>query len=232
MYFAHGDINGYDFWGEAAYPRWSRHSASKFGRTVFRSLDEVQSGVDRGSVRATFDLVSPEGVLGQEVQRYGFSGDEHTRVIDCTISIVASARPLVMGDTKEGTFAIRVVKALAAPAGHMVNAEGATGERNVWGKRSRWVDDYGRVGGEDVGVAVLDHPGNPRAPTYWHARGYGLLAANPFGVRVFTGDRRQSGSFTIPQGSTFVLRYRVLIHHGDPLEAGVAEAYQTFASDQ
>ncbi len=44
MYFAHGDINGFDFWGEAAFPRWSHHPASKFSRTVFRKLDEMQGG--------------------------------------------------------------------------------------------------------------------------------------------------------------------------------------------
>ena len=85
----------------------------------------------------------------------------------------------MIGDTKEGTFAIRVVKALASPAGHMVNADNATGERAIWGKRSQWVDYYGRVDGEDVGIAILDHPDNLRAPTYWHARAYGSARGEP-----------------------------------------------------
>jgi len=230
MYFAHGDIDGFDFWGEAAYPKWSRHPASKFGRTVFRSLDEAESGIEGGILQATFDLVSSAGVLGREIQRYRFTGDQQTRIIDCEFSIVANDRDIVVGDTKEGTFAIRVVQALHPPRGQMMNAEGATGERAIWGKRSQWVDYYGHVDDEDVGVAVLDHPDNLRAPTYWHARAYGLLAANPFGVRQFTRDRRQDGAYTIPARASLVLRYRVLIHHGNPLQAGVADMYRRFAA--
>jgi hypothetical protein len=139
---------------------------------------------------------------------------------------------LVLGDTKEGTFAVRVVKALDSPPGRMVNADNATGEKNIWGKQSTWVDYYGRVGDEEVGVAVLDHPGNLRSPTYWHARAYGLLAANPFGVSYFARNRRQSGAYTIPAGSSLVLRYRVVIHRGDPVQAGIAEKYRRFAAER
>jgi len=102
----------------------------------------------------------------------------------------------------------------------------------IWGKRAEWVDYSGRVADEDVGIAVFDHPLNLRAPTYWHARAYGLLAANPFGVRPFTGDRRQNGRYAIPAGESLVFRYRVVIHHGDPLQAQVAEAYRRFAAQK
>jgi len=232
MYFAHGDINGFDFWGEAAFPRWSHHPSSTFGRTVFRSLDEATGGVHGGILRATFDLVAPGGPLGREIQLYRFTGAEHTRVIDCQFSILATDRALVLGDTKEGTFAIRVVKALDSPPGHMLNADGATGEKGIWGKQSQWVDYYGRVDGEDVGVAILDYPQNLRAPSYWHARAYGLLAANPFGVTYFTRHRRQSGAYTIPAGGSLTLRYRVVIHHGDPLQAGLRDEYLRFADEK
>jgi methane monooxygenase PmoA-like len=232
MYFAHGDINGFDFWGEAAFPRWSNHPNSTFGRTVVRSVDEATGGVDSGILRATFDLVAPKGVLGREIQQYRFGGDEHRRVIDCQFSILATEVALVLGDTKEGTFAIRVVKALDSPPGHMLNADGATGENGIWGKQSRWVDYYGRVNGEDVGVAILDHPQNLRAPSYWHARAYGLLAANPFGVTFFTHDRRRRGAYTIPAGSSLTLRYRVMIHHGNPVQGGVQDEYLRFAEEK
>jgi Methane oxygenase PmoA len=232
LFFAHGDINGFDFWGEAAFPRWSDHPASTFGRTVFRSLDELSGGLDRGRLRAIFDLATPAGTIAEETQSYVFGGDDEVRTIDCEFAIHATRGPVTMGDTKEGTFAIRVAKALDSPPGHMLNANGASGQKAIWGKRAEWVDYYGRVGDEDVGVALFDHPRNPRAPTYWHARAYGLLAANPFGVRQFTGDRRQDGRYTIGPGETLVLRYRVLIHHGDPSQAQVAEAYRRFAAQQ
>ena len=232
MYFGHGDINGFDFWGEAAFPRWSDHPASTFGRTVFRTLDEIHSGSDGGGLRATFDLVTPTGTIAEEVQTYDFTGDEQSRVVDCGFVIHATHGPVTMGDTKEGTFAIRVVKALRSPPGHIVNSNGAIGEKGVWGKRAEWVDYYGRVGDEDVGVVVFDHPQNLHAPTYWHARGYGLLAANPFGGKQFTGDRRQLGTYTIPAGGSLVFHYRVLIHHGTPSQAGVAEAYGRFTAQK
>src|SRR6185295_4583979 len=72
MYFAHGDINGFDFWGEAAYPTWSDHPVATFGRTVFHSLDEARGGDETGVLQATFDLVAPTGVLGREIQHYRF----------------------------------------------------------------------------------------------------------------------------------------------------------------
>jgi len=230
MYFAHGDINGYDFWGEAEFARWSHHSASTFGRTVFRTLDELHSGDDSADLRAEFDLVTSERKkIAEETQAYTFSGDEHVRIIDCKFTIHANHGPLRMGDTKEGTFAVRVVKALAPPAGHMINSDGATGEKEIWGRRADWVDYYGNVAGESVGVAILDHPENLRHPTFWHARQYGLLAANPFGLREFLRDRHRDGSYVIPADGSLILRYRVLIHHGDFHEADVAGAYRRYA---
>jgi hypothetical protein len=233
MYFAHGDINGYDFWGEAEFPRWSRHSRATFGRTVFRKLDEVRGGPDSGVLRAEFDLMTSDGqVIATETQAYTFRGDEHSRTIDCEFTIRADPGPVKIGDTKEGTFAIRVVKALDSPPGRMVNSEGGVGEKAIWGQRGDWVDYDGNVSGEDVGVAIFDDPKNLRHPTYWHARHYGLLAANPFGLREFTHDRHQDGSYTIPAGGSLTLRYRVFIHHGDFHEAGVADAYRQYAEGE
>ncbi len=183
-------------------------------------------------LRAAFDLITPVGTIARETQTYDFSGDDRSRTIDCEFAIHASHGPVTMGDTKEGTFAIRVVKALDSPPGRMVNANGATGEKGIWGKRAEWVDYSGRVADEEVGIAVFGHPQNLRAPTYWHARAYGLLAANPFGVRQFTGERRQNGKYLIPAGEALVFRYRVFIHHGDARQAQVAEAYRQFAAQQ
>jgi hypothetical protein len=114
--------------------------------------------------------------------------------------------------------------------GRMVNAEGKETEKNVWGKRSPWVDYSGQVGGRIVGVAIFDNPSNPRSPTYWHARAYGLFAANPFGLRDFTGDKSQDGSMTVERGKTVRFRYRVVIHPGDTLAAGIAQLYEQYAA--
>jgi hypothetical protein len=110
----------------------------------------------------------------------------------------------------------------------MVNSEGSAGEKAIWGKRADWVDYDGNVSGEDLGIAVFDSPKNLRHPTYWHARHYGLLAANPFGVKEFTHDRHQDGSYVIPAGGSLTLRYRVLVHHGDFQQARVGDAYRQY----
>ena len=71
--FAHGDINGYDFWGEAEFPRWSHHSTANFGRTVFRALGEMRGGDDSGALRAEFDLVTSDREnIAEETQAYSF----------------------------------------------------------------------------------------------------------------------------------------------------------------
>jgi hypothetical protein len=233
MYFAHGDIDGYDFWGEAAFPRWSRHSRATFGRTAFRKLDDMHGGPDAGILQAEFDLSTDNGqVIATETQTYTFRGDEQSRIIDCEFIISADHGPVKIGDTKEGTFAIRVVKALESPPGRMVNSEGGTDEKAVWGERANWVDYDGYVDGEDAGIAIFDSPTNLRHPTYWHARHYGLLAANPFGIKEFTHERHQDGSYAISAGGSLTLRYRVFIHHGDFEQAHVADAYARYAAGE
>ncbi len=230
MYFSHGSIDGIDFWGEAAFPKWSDDSV--FGRKALQKFEEAQAAGDSGVLRANFNLLSPrERVIAEEEQAFVFRGDEKTRVIDCEFTIRANhGSSVTMGDTKEGTFAIRLAKELNSPPGHMVNSNGAEGEKSVWGKRADWVDYYGEVNGEPVGVAVLDSPKSFRHPTYWHARGYGLLAANPFGLREFTRSPDEDGSWTIDEGKTLTFRYRVIIHHGDYKQAGIAAAYQQYAA--
>ena len=159
-----------------------------------------------------------------------FYSDPRLRTIDYEIEIRAIER-LVFADTKEGTFGIRLATSMTEDkGGRMVNAEGKETEKNVWGQRSPWVDYYGPVDGRTVGVAIFDNPGNPRYPTYWHVRAYGLFAANIFGVRDFTGDKTRDGSMTVERGQTIRFRYRVVIHEGDAKAAGIAELYRQYAA--
>jgi hypothetical protein len=243
LFFAHGNINNLDFWGETPPTKQDQTAQGVFyptsgdlplGRTVLRKLEEAKAAGDTGTLRAVFSLVGPDGkAIGSETQEYTFRGDGSTRVIDCAITITADqGTPLKMGDTKEGTFAIRVVKALQKPGVKMLNSEGKVGEEAIWGKRADWVDYSGVVAGEDLGIAIFDNPANIKHPTYWHARDYGLFAANPFGEHDFYKDPKRDGSVTISQGQSLTLRYRVLIHHGDAAEAHIAEAYHQYAESK
>lgn len=230
LYFAHGDINGLDFWGEAAFAKWSGPH-HPFGRTVFRELQAMESGEDSGLLRALFDLTGPgDKPIGEETQSYRFSGGPTRRVIDCEFTLLGNHGPLQLGDTKEGTFAIRLAKFLDSPPSRMVNSNGAVGEKQIWGKRANWVDYDGESEGRTVGVAIFDNPQNLRHPTTWHARGYGLFAANPFGLREFTHNPKADGSITIAPGGALTLRYRVLIHEGNFRQAHVANAWQRYAA--
>jgi hypothetical protein len=243
MYYAHGDANGVDFWSEAEFEEKAPVQAGgkqyfaagglPKGRTVVSKLEEMKSGPESGALRALFDLVGPEGkTIAQETQAYVFRGDASARIIDCEFTTRALDVPVKMGDTKEGTFAIRVVKALERPAVRMLNSEGGVGEAQIWGKRANWVDYSGTVEGQKLGIAIFDHPSNPKHPTYWHAREYGLFAVNPFGEHDFYNDPKRDGSLTIPAGGSLTFRYRVFIHNGDAVEAKVAEAYARFAANQ
>jgi hypothetical protein len=242
MYFAHGDVNGVDFWTEAEFEEKApvqvggkQYAVSEHlpnGRTVFTKLEEIRGGADSGTLRADFNLVDQNGkVIAEETQAYTFRGDVTTRTIDCEFTLHALRTPVKMGDTKEGTFALRVVKALEETSGmRMTDSEGRVGEKQIWGKRASWVDYSGIVEGKKLGIAVFDNPSNPKHPTYWHARGYGLFAVNPFGEHDFYNDPKRDGSITIPPGGNLTFRYRVLIHDGDATQARVAEAYNEYAS--
>jgi hypothetical protein len=244
LFFAHGDVNGVDFWSEAEFAEktpvqvagrtYQASAHLPHGRTVFSKLEGMKSNGDTGSFRARFRLVGPKGkVIADETQAYTFRGDEMTRTIDCEFTFYALTQPVKLGDTKEGTFAIRVVKALEESSGmKMTDSEGRAGEKEIWGKRADWVDYSGVVEGHSVGIAILDHPANPKHPTYWHTRGYGLFAVNPFGERDFYNDPKRDGSVTIPAHGTLTFRYRVLIHDGDAETAQLAQAYERYAAGQ
>jgi hypothetical protein len=239
LFFAHGNINGIDFWGEAQASKAQQTANGVYypssgelptGKTVFRKLDEVKSRGHDGTVKAEFELVAPDGkVIGDETQEYTFSGDDSTRVIDCSFTLTADKGvPLKMGDTKEGTFAIRVAKGLSKPGVKMLNSDGKVGEGEIWGKRANWVDYSGDVDGETLGISIFDNPANIKHPSYWHARDYGLFAINPFGEHDFYNDPKRDGSVTIAVGDSLTLRYRVLIHHGDAEQANVSAAYNRY----
>jgi hypothetical protein len=235
LWFAHGDVNGLDFWGGEAtkYPE-------KKGYISLVKIVKADSGAKAGSIEATFHWHgSDQKPILLETRRMTYHGGEPNRVmdIDITLQAIDKAR---FGDTKEGTFAIRLAAALEEPGrksppepkrtGQMTMPDGRKGEKEVWGKRAPWVDYAGEIEGEKLGVAIFDHPSNPRSPAYWHSRSYGLFAVNIFGVRDFENDKSKDGSMTLEKGDKLRLRYRVVIHPGDHQAAGIAGLYKTYSA--
>ena len=136
------------------------------------------------------------------------------------------------GDTKEGTFGLRVPDSMRVDSkkgGQIVNSRGQTGEDACWGQPAEWVDYHGPVDGQTVGIAILNHPGSFRYPARWHVRNYGLFAVNPFAEHEFAKDTSHPVSYTLPQGKVLLLRYRILLHHGDEKQGKVAEAFTDYA---
>ncbi len=230
LYFAHGNIDGLDFWGEQAFSHfYNDHARQAFGHMSLKAVEELSGA----AVRARFRLLDPnQREVGEETQAFTFGGDQRIRIIDCEFVLYATAGAMVLGDTKEGTFGIRLRAELSAPHDHMLNSEGAQGEPAMWGKPADWVNYSGTVEGKPVGIAVFDSPVSFRHPTTWHARAYGLVAANPFARRAFTKDPKEDGSWTIPEGQSLRFRYRVVIYDGRLSAAQLAELYRQYAAGQ
>ena len=160
-------------------------------------------------------------------------------MIDFDITLTAATK-VTFGDAKDGLFGIRVAPSMQEVAntgrgitdkgphtGEITNADGARKEKALWGKPSDWVDYAGIVEGEKVGITIFDHAGNaPR--TRWHARGYGLFAANPFGQTAF-GDKDKDGSVTLEPGGKLRLRYRVVFHGADTGAEQLAKIWKAYS---
>ena len=234
LYFDHGNINGLNFWAEELLAHYYKsHNLQPYGHMSLIKVEEEKSGSDKGTIRARFNLLAPGGlVIAEETQTFQFSGDERLRFIDCEFAVQANHGPITFGDTKEGTFAVRLGPELSAPHDHMLNSNGAGGEAAIWGKRADWVAFSGTVSGKPVGVAVFDSSKSFRHPTTWHARAYGLLAANPFGPREFEADPAKDGSWTVPEGQSITFRYRVLLYDGELKPPQIANLYREYSAGQ
>ena len=222
VWFTHGDVNGIDFWSERPDSGTIKH----------RKFERVESGPEVGVLQSNSDWIAPNGeLLLTETREVRIHNRPEARVMDLAVRLTASDGPLTFGDTKEGTFGMRLAEPFTEKKGLSIrNSEGAKGEAGCWGKPARWVDYTTQVGPETLGVAILEHPRSFRHPTHWHARGYSLFAANPFGLHDFYNDKNKDGSYLLAEGESIQFRYRVYIHSGDATQAGVEDEYRAFSN--
>jgi hypothetical protein len=249
-WFNYGDVNGYDFWGHSD----STPAANKarMGTIVHKEIVKATSG-DTGVLAVRADWMIPDGsTLLREETRFVFSGSGGRRVIDRVTTWTATSQPVTFKDTKEGAFGIRVARALDHPSkvaevvvgpggkgterrldtagitGRYLGSDGKTGE-DVWGTRGPWMGLTGIVDGQSVTLAILDHPSNHGHPTYWHARGYGLFAANPLGRQGY--DPKQApASLTLKPGDSVTFRHRILVADGHLDRKQLEQEYNKFTS--
>jgi methane monooxygenase PmoA-like len=227
LWFAHGSVNGQDFWSEE----------KNFGKIVHDGFTQVASGDDVGTIRSRNRWVAADGKVvctDDRTLRFYKPGQPNERVLDFEITLHASNGELKLGDTKEGTMAVRLAETMRLKGkvgqGHIVNSAGVR-DGETWGKRADWCDYFGPVDGKTVGIAIFDHPQNPRHPTWWHVRDYGLFAANPFGQHDFEKlADKSAGDLVIPADQSVTFRYRFYLHEGDDQAAGVAGKYAEYVS--
>jgi hypothetical protein len=239
LWVAHSDVNGVDFWNED-----TGGSPRPKGKILHDALLDVTSGRE-GVIRARSRWVAPEGkVFCTDETTLRFGGAEEGRTIDFEITLKAPAdAPAELRDNKDGIIGLRLASWLNLPRtpstkrkfiggrGVIVNAKGDRGMA-AWGKRAEWCDYHAEHNGKTYGVAIFDHPQNLRHPTWWHARDYGLFAANPLGWHDFEPATTKvgAGNVTLPPGGSLTLRYRVYLHTGDEKMAKLAEKYAEYAA--
>ncbi len=252
LWFNYGDVNGIDFWNnsDAIKPE----DRPKMGTIVHKALPAMRDGGDKGELTAAMDWVLSDGkVILKEYTRFVFRGGDNWRSIDRITQLTAQGERVSLADNKEGVLGLRVARALELPSnkpevftdasgrattvksmdntgvnGDYLTSEGKKGEA-VWGTRGKWCALSARMGEEPVTIVILDHPSNPGYPTYWHARGYGLFAANPLGQKALS-DGKETLNFALEPGQSVTFRHRVLILSEPAAADRIEAAHKEFAA--
>lgn len=226
FWFTHGDVNGVDFWLEGDHG----------GKTLHDGFVEVGGG-ETGVIVTRNNWVAPSGELVcRDERRLVFRDRGDVRLIDYDVTMTApDDQDVTFGDTKEGTFGVRMaggMKEEAELGGQAISSRGVAGAGPAWGKPAEWIDYCGPVDGETYGIAILNHPSSFRYPTRWHVREYGLFAANVFGLHDFERNPEADGSHTVPAGESIVFRHRVVLHRGSTEDAKIADLFAEYAAEE
>ena len=253
LWFNYGNVNDFDFWNNSYAIK--KEDAHKMGNILQRKIAAAKSGNEKGELIVETDWISgTQKLLLKEHTELIFSGDKNSRTIDRIATLQAQDEKVVFHDDKEGMLGMRVTHPLEMPSttaevftdangnpttvakldntgvnGSYLTSEGKKGDQ-AWSTRGKWCMLSGKVGDDPVTIAIFDNPKNPNFPTYWHARGYGLFAANPLGRSIFTNGKEPPLNFTIAPHESVTFRYRVVIF-SEIASPQTAEAeYQRFVS--
>ncbi len=236
LWFSFDKVNDVNFWAEPGSLTGGDPAKDKpeIGMQKHREFRALEGG-DSGRIVSVTDWVTADGKKVLEDERtVTFHVTADTRIIDFDIELKATEGDVHFGDSKEGVFGIRVPTSMdveqkvdkSAEPGHIVSSEGLA-DAEAWGKPAAWVDYHGKVAGEHLGIAILNHPSSFRYPTPWHVRTYGLFAANCFGLQAFNKEA-EPGDYHLEKGKTLAFRYRVVLHRGDEKAGKIAEAFADY----
>jgi len=229
FWVAQGSVNGIDHWGHTGHKQRHMKFDKVEGDTIVEELEWEGKTAD-----------APTILKETRTLRF-FALDDGTRGIDLTVVFTPTKDEVVLGDTKEaGIVAVRLHQEIGNSEkgdkrrnGVLTNSKGATGEKAIWGKSADWCDESGMIGGKPYGVAIFDDPSNPRHPTMWHTREYGLHAANIFGLHDFDSTKntpKGAGDLKLEPGKTLTFKYRVLFHEGDAALAKLDQRYKDWTA--
>jgi hypothetical protein len=250
LWFNYGNVSGLDFWNNSDAIKAA--DAPKMGTILHRAVRAATSGNGEGTLDVTMDWVNYAGKpLLREDTRFIFHAKDGARSIDRITTLTAVDSTVTLTDDKEGLLGMRVARSLEHPSttpekfvdasgrattvavmdttgvtGHYRSSEGKEGD-DVWGTRGRWTMLTGSVDARPVTLAILDHPSNPGFPTYWHARGYGLFAANNLGQKLLSNGKEEL-NFKIAAGKSVIFRHEVVLLDGTAVAADVEAYYGRF----
>lgn len=236
LWFAHERMNGVDFWSEAV----GKHGKQVHARFGFVGVKDGQAVIESEN-----NWAGPDGKLiltdSRRVRVIPLAAGQ--TAIDFTIVLKPEKEDLLIGEAKDGLCAMRVNAAMAlkdqakekqgVSQGHILMSTGKK-DAEAWGTRAAWCNYFGPdAGGKPAGIVMMDHPGNLRHPTWWHARDYGLCSANPFGQGAFEKafEGKKAGDHTVKLGTTLKLRYRYVVHNGQLQAPEIEALYQQFGKD-
>ena len=229
IFIGHQSLNGINYW----------HNQYKNSGVIkhLKIIDE-QSGKEEALIKTLNAWTDKTGIkIGQDVRTLRFGGDQTARYLDLELEMRATNQDLVFEEFKDGFVGIRTHSDLRLTPnsklgvnevfGRALNSEGVEG-KSIWGKRADWVHYFGKVNGKQAGIAFLSHPSNLRKKgmkSWWHARDYGLISANPFAPVKLGGN----GNHVIKKGETLSLHYRMIFHRGSHKQAKIADRFASFA---
>jgi hypothetical protein len=220
---------------------WPHHSSLFFGCDQVNGGNYWQEGLERGRIISVNAQILKEGsdtvIITDEciwsrpgalspvkdTRKYTITAPSATMTqIDAEITMEMLI-DVHIKKTNHSLFSARMAADLSVQnGGTMINAEGAKGEKDTFGKNSPWMDYYGKRGSATEGLAIMQHPSNPWYPSPWFTRDYGFISPTPMYWP-------QNGDETFMQkGTTLLLRYRVLVHSGTSVEADIAGQFEKY----
>jgi hypothetical protein len=237
LWFSHGLVNGADFWSDPPAP--GGKSRLPVGRTEHVKVLAMEPGKNSGVLKTSQKWIMPGdgSVALNSIQTLTvFAGPDNERMFDFDVKLTAGEKDVVFGETKEGSAGLRIAESMrfklakGAPGlGHILSNEGLEDDK-VWGQPANWVTMFGPIGGQEYAITFMDHPSNLRHPARWHARVYGLFAANPFGGSSMDKTLpKDSGAYTLKAGESITLKYRILITQGETSRVRVQERFDQYA---